>query len=233
VIIRQTAAFAAAAAALAWLTVPPALSLLRSLAFAAAWADASDVGPREVMEDVSKRMFAALDGNRAAIRKDAKEVYRLVDQILLPRFDTEYAAELVLAQHWRTASPEQRKHFGRSLYGALLRTFSGALTDVTADRLKLLPYGGDPAALQGIVRTQVTRSNGAAVLVDYRLRRTADGWKVFDVSIEGISLVRTFRADFDGEIKRDGLDAVISRIEKHGLDHKQLAAGELSGTLGF
>jgi phospholipid transport system substrate-binding protein len=233
VIVRQTAAFAAAAAALAWLTVPPALSLLRSLAFAAAWADASEVGPREVMEDVSKRMFAALDGNRAAIRKDPEKVYPLVDQILLPHFDTEYAAELVLARYWRTATPEQRKHFGNSLYRALLRTYGGALTEVTADRLKLLPFGGDPAGTEGIVRTQVTRSNGAGVLVDYRLRRTADGWKVFDVIIEGISLVRTFRADFDGEIKRDGLDAVISRIEKHGLDHKEPAAGEVSGTVGF
>ena len=232
-ILRQTAAFAAAAAALAWLTIPPALSLLRSLAFAAAWADASDVGPRDVIENVSKRMFAALEGNRAAIRKDPEKVYPLVDQILLPHFDTEYAAELVLAQHWRTATPEQRKHFGNSLYRALLRTYGGALTEVTADRLKLLPFGGDPEAIQGIVRTQVTRSSGAAVLVDYRLRRTADGWKVFDVIIEGISLVRTFRADFDGEIKRQGLDAVISRIEKHGLGYKQPAAGEVSGAAGF
>jgi phospholipid transport system substrate-binding protein len=231
--LRQFAVVVAAAAVLAWLTVPPDLSLLRSLAPSVALADASSVGPREVIEDVSKRMFAALDGNRAAIRKDPEKVYLLVDQILLPHFDTEYAAELVLAQHWRAATPEQRKHFGNSLYRALLRTYGGALTDVTADRLKLLPFGGDPAAIGGIVRTQVTRSNGAAVLVDYRLRRTADGWKVFDVILEGISLVLTFRADFDGQIKREGLDAVILRIEEHGLDHRQPAAGEVSGAVGF
>jgi len=215
---RHTAAVSAAIVTLAWLTVTPALSLLPLATAAAPEAQASEQGPQALMDDVSKRMFAALDSNRAAIRQDPKKVYPLVDKILLPHFDTEYAAQLVLAQHWRTATPEQRKRFVDALYQALLHTYSDALADFTADRLKLLPFRGDPAASQATVHTEVTRSSGTVVPVDYRLRKTDDGWKAFDVIIEGISYVRNYRTDFGEEISQKGLDEVITRLEREGLD---------------
>jgi phospholipid transport system substrate-binding protein len=230
---RHTAAIATAVVALAWLTVPPALSLLPMPASAAGETGASPAGPQELMDDVSKRLFAALDSNRAAIRKDPQKVYPLVDQILLPHFDTEYAAQLVLAQHWRTATPEQRKRFIDALYHALLRTYSDALADFTADRLRLLPFRGDPAAAQATVRTAVTRASGAVVPVDYRLRKTEAGWKAFDVIIEGISYVRNYRTDFGAEISQKGLDEVIARLEHEGLDlNKPPAAAKSAGTAG-
>ncbi|HXQ64875.1 MAG TPA: ABC transporter substrate-binding protein [Steroidobacteraceae bacterium] len=214
---RLTATVGAAIAALAWLMVP-SLPLLPGVALAAAEAQASELGPQALMDDVSKRMFAALDSNRAAIRADPKKVYPLVDTILLPHFDTDYAAQLVLAQHWRSATPEQRKRFVAALYQALLHTYSDALADFTADRLKLLPFRGDPSATQATVHTEVTRSSGTVVPVDYRLRKTDDGWKDFDVIIEGISYVRNYRTDFGEEISQKGLEEVITRLEREGLD---------------
>jgi phospholipid transport system substrate-binding protein len=172
------------------------------------------------MDDVAKRMLDALDQNRAAIRKDPSKVYPIVGDILLPHFDTDYAAQLVLAQHWRTATPDQRKRFVAALYNALLKTYGGALADFTADRLKLLPFRGDPSATQATVRTIVKRSNGQEIPVDYRLRKTADGWKAFDVIIEGISYVRNYRNDLGSEVSQKGLDAVIARLDKDGLDVK-------------
>lgn len=209
---------AAAVATFAWLAMPSALSLLAPAAAVAAETQSSELGPQALMDDVSRRMFAALDSNRAAIHQDPKKVYPLVDQILLPHFDTEYAAQLVLAQHWRTATPEQRKRFVDALYQALLRTYSDALADFTSDRLKLLPFRGDPAATQATVHTEVTRSSGTVVPVDYRLRKTEDGWKAFDVIIEGISYVRNYRTDFGEEISQKGLEEVITRLEREGLD---------------
>ena len=198
--------------------LPAAVLLLLPLAPAArAEAQVEQRAPQELMEAVSKQMFDALDANRTAIRKDPEKAFPLVDTILLPHFDTEYAAQLVLAQSWRTATPEQQKRFVSALYRALLKTYGGAIADFTADRLKLLPFRGDPAATQATVRTLVTRSSGTVVPVDYRLRKTADGWKAFDVIIEGISYVRNYRADLDAEISAKGLDAVIQRIETQGL----------------
>ena len=199
--------------ALAPVAVAPLLA-----ASAQADTQSAQLGPQELMDSVSKKMFAALDANRAAIKKDPEKAYPLVDTILLPHFDTEYAAQLVLAQNWRTATPEQQKRFVDALYRALLRTYGGAIADFTADRLKLLPFRGDPAATQATVHTLVTRSSGAVVPVDYRLRKTAAGWKAFDVIIEGISYVKNYRTDLGAEVSQKGLEEVISRLEREGLD---------------
>jgi len=197
---------------------PLALVLPRLAAVARADAPAAAQGPQELMDSVSKQLFAALDANRAAIKKDPEKAFPLVDTILLPHFDTDYAAQLVLAQTWRSATPEQKKRFVGALYRALLKTYGGAIADFTSDRLKLLPFRGDPAETQATVRTLVTRSSGTLVPVDYRLRKTADGWKAFDVIIEGISYVKNYRTDLGAEVSQKGLDEVISRLEREGLD---------------
>jgi phospholipid transport system substrate-binding protein len=205
--------------ALALVVGSPAIasSPLPAAAPAATEASSIERDPQAVMIDVSTRLFAALDSNRVALRRNPEAVYPIVDQIVFPHFDVEYATQLVLAQHWRTATPEQRQQFIDAFYHALLRTYGSALADATADRLKVLPFRGDPSAPQVTVRTEVTRSSGGAVPVDYRLHRTPDGWKAFDVVIEGISYVRNYRADLDAEISARGLDAVIHRIETQGL----------------
>ena len=194
-----------------------ALLLPQPWAFAAD-AAAAALGPQELMNDVAQRMFAALDTNRTALRKNPEAVYPLVEQILLPHFDTEFAAQLILAQSWRTATPEQRRRFIDALYKALLRTYGGALADFTADRLRVLPFRGDPTATHSTVRTEVRRSSGATAAVDYAMHKTDQGWKAFDVIIEGISYVKNYRADLGAEVSKKGLDEVISRLEHDGLD---------------
>jgi phospholipid transport system substrate-binding protein len=194
-----------------------AVLLLPGAARAAAETASTPVSAQDVMIDVSTRMFAALDSNRAAIRRNPEAVYPLVDQTVFPHFDVDYATQLVLAQHWREATPDQRQRFVAAFYRALLHTYGSALADATADRLKVLPFRGDPSAAQATVRTEVTRSSGTVVPVEYRLHRTSAGWKAFDVIIDGISYVRNYRADLDAEISAKGLDAVIHRIETQGL----------------
>ena len=177
---------------------------------------AAEVNPQDLMTKVANDMLAALDKNRSEIRKDPSAVIPLVNQILLPHFDTEYAAQKVLAQHWREATPDQQKRFVNTFYNALLKTYSGALADFTADRLNILPFKGEPGAVNATVRTTVRRDNGQQVPVDYSLRHTPDGWKAWDVVIEGISYVRNYRNDLGAEIDQKGLEQVISRLEKDG-----------------
>lgn len=197
---------------------PLALGLVvATAARAEAPAPTAQMGPQELMDSVARRMFEALDANRAAIKKDPEKVYPLVDSILLPHFDTEEASRLVLGQTWNSATADQRQRFVSALYHALLRLYGGAISDFTADRIKILPFRGDPAAKVATVRTLVTRSSGAIVPVDYRLRNTPNGWKAFDVVIEGISYVRNYRTDLGAEVSQKGLEAVITRLEKEGL----------------
>jgi phospholipid transport system substrate-binding protein len=173
----------------------------------------STLGPQELVENSAKRMLQELDANRAMYTHDPSKVEGLVANVLLPNFDIEYAARLVLGQTWRTATPEQRKRFVDAFYHSLLRNYGTALADFTADRFVILPYKGDPGDTMATVRTEVKRSSGQAVPVNFSLRKTDGVWKAWDVVIEGISYVKSFRTDFGSEIQQKGLDEVINRME--------------------
>ncbi len=190
--------------------------LLPAALIAAAWAAESVPGPapQELIEKAARELLEALDADREQARNDPAHVRKLVDEILLPHFDTDYSARLVLGKHWRTATPEQRQRFIDAFYQSLLRNYGSALAEFTADRMKVLPFRGDLTEDQAVVRTEVKRSNGQRVPVNYTLRATPEGWKAWDVTIEGISYVRNFRNDVGAEIDQTGLPALIERLEK-------------------
>jgi phospholipid transport system substrate-binding protein len=173
-----------------------------------------DSGPEQLIETAAQAMLRELDAHRADYRKDPARVDQLVDSILLPHFDVDYAARLVLARHWTAASPEQRKRFIDGFYKSLLSNYGMALADFTGDRLKVLPYKGEAAATTATIRTQVRKNDGSTVSVNYSLHRTEQGWRAWDVIIEGISYVKSFRDDFGAQIDQQGLDSVIARLEK-------------------
>jgi phospholipid transport system substrate-binding protein len=179
-------------------------------------ANASSLTPQQLVENSAKKMLQELDANRAMYRADPAKLDGLVGNVLLPNFDTEYSARLVLGQSWRTATPEQRKRFVDAFYHSLLRNYGAALIDFTGDRFVVLPYKGDPGDTTATVRTEVKKSSGDKVPVNFSLRKTPEGWKAWDVVIEGISYVKSFRTDFASEIQQKGLDDVITRLEKEG-----------------
>jgi phospholipid transport system substrate-binding protein len=179
-------------------------------------ANAATMGPQEIVQNSAQRMLQELDANRATYQKDPAKLDGLVGNVLLPNFDTEYAARLVLGQTWRTATADQRKRFVDAFYHSLLRNYGAALIDFTADRFVILPYKGEADATQATVRTEVKRSTGDKVPVNFSLHKTDGGWKAWDVVIEGISYVKSFRTDFASEIQQKGLDEVIKRLETDG-----------------
>lgn len=171
--------------------------------------------PQAVIGELSSRLFDALGREPAKDRHNTDKILPLIDHLLLPHFDTEYTARLALGQHWPAATSDQRQQFATAFYQRLLRTYVGAVSDWTPERFKLLPQRSDAAALQVIVHTQVTNPAGVIVPVDYRLRQTPDGWKIFDVIVEGVSYVRSYHDDIDADVSRNGLNATIARLERH------------------
>jgi phospholipid transport system substrate-binding protein len=155
-----------------------------------------------------------LDADRAAYRKDPSKVGALVEKYLLPHFDIQYSARMVLGKHWRDATPEQRERFADAFYHTLVDNYGSALAEFTSDRLKVFPTKIEADADRATVRTEVTRDNGDHVPVNYSLRKSDDGWKAWDVVIEGISYVKSFREDYGAAIDQQGLDAVIEHIQK-------------------
>jgi phospholipid transport system substrate-binding protein len=181
----------------------------------AAGAEADE--PAQIVQNASNEMLKELDAHRAEYRKDPRKVYALVDRVLLPHFDTEYAAQQVLAKNWRTATPEQRKRFIDAFYHSLLKNYGTALLEFTADRMTILPVKGDLSSGRVLIRTVVRRDNGAQIPVNYSLRKTDKGWLAYDVSIEGISYVKSYRTDLGAEVDQKGIDAVIERLETQGV----------------
>jgi phospholipid transport system substrate-binding protein len=169
-------------------------------------------GPQELMEQVSRDMQQAIDADREALAKDPAKLRALIDRLLLPHFDTDYAARMVLGLHWRNATESQRKRFIEAFYQSLMKDYGDAMLQFKRDQLKILPFRGDAAANTATVRTEVMRE-GKVVPVNFSVRRTPDGWKVWDVTIEGISYARNFRNDFGTEVNQQGLEHLIQRLE--------------------
>lgn len=183
---------------------------------------ATPEGPSETVQDAAQSILKALEADREAYRKSPAKMEQLVSQYLLPHLDTQTAARLVLGPHWRTATPEQRQRFIDAFYHSMLNTYGSALAEFTADRMKVFPTTVEPGDTRATVRTEIKRDNGDRVSVNYYMRLTPQGWQAYDVSIDGISYVKSYRDDFASQIDQQGLDAVISRLEK----------GEKPGALG-
>lgn len=187
----------------------------------AASADSND--PTALVQTTAQGMLGELDKRRDEYRRDPAKVAALVDKYLMPHFDTETSARVVLGQFWRTATADQRQRFINAFYHSLLSNYGDSLVEFTSDRLKIFPARLEAGATTATVRTQVRRRNGDQVSVDYSLRLTPQGWKAWDVVIDGISYVKSYREDFGAQIESQGLEKVIKRLES-GEKPGQIAA---------
>jgi phospholipid transport system substrate-binding protein len=170
--------------------------------------------PSDIIQSAGQRTLNEMQSNQDAYRKDPSKVRPLVDKYLLPHFDTEYAARLALGQYWRTANHEQRKRFMDAFYHSLLTTYSSALAEFTPDRLKVFPTTVDPSADHATVRTEVTGYNADRIAMNYSMHKTPEGWKVYDVNVDGISYIKSYREDFGARIRQQGFDSLIAHLEE-------------------
>lgn len=169
--------------------------------------------PNDVIQSAADELAAGLEGRKEELTNNKAELYALIDEILLPRFDRRYAAQLVLGRHWRTANAEQRDSFINAFYGTLLRKYADGVLEYNQDRVEILPFRGDMTKDRTTVKSIVQLDDGTKVPVNYGMVRRDTGWLIFDVTIEGISYVRNFRTELNAEIQAKNLDAVISRLE--------------------
>lgn len=170
--------------------------------------------PYEQVEQAIAELTAGLDGRKEELEKDNEALYELINGILLPRFNRTYSAQLVLGKNWKDADASQRERFIDGFYNSLLRKYAEGALEFDQELVQLLPFRGDLTKKRTIVKTIVTLDNGTKVTVNYGFANREDAWKMFDVTIEGISYIRNYRAELDAEIKSSSLDAVIERLER-------------------
>lgn len=176
-------------------------------------ASATADSPNVIIDSAVVLLTENLDGRKAEYSADRPSLYVLIDEILLPRFDRKFAAQVVLAKHWRSASAEQRTKFIEAFYQALVRRYADGVLEFDPDKITVLPYRGDESKPRTKVRTTVALDDGSKAAVDYELVKRDSGWLVFNVVIEGVSYVRNYRAELDAEIRKSSLDDVIDRLE--------------------
>jgi len=186
-----------------------ALLMMGALSFASQAAEAPDALITGTMTELQE----AIESQREELEQHPDKLRGVVDKVLLPRFDTDFAAQRVLGKHWRTASAEQRQRFINVFYRYLVNNYASYLLDFTGDEIEVSPYQGRPDDKYPLVKTQVRLKKGETAAVDYVLRRVDEQWKVIDVIVEGVSYVRSYREEFSVEISQKGLDAVIERLE--------------------
>lgn len=168
--------------------------------------------PNSVVEEAVAEISAQLAQNKDQLAADSDALYKMVDDVLLPRFDRRYAAQLVLGKHWRTASKQQQSDFIDAFYNDLLKKYSEGILEFDEEKIKVLPFRGDDTKSRTVVKTEVRLNDGTAVPVNYGLVKREAGWLIFDVIIEGISYVRNFRVELNSEIQSSSIDAVIARL---------------------
>ncbi|MEP7041626.1 MAG: ABC transporter substrate-binding protein [Dokdonella sp.] len=173
--------------------------------------------PDQVVQGIADDLGKAIEGHQAELKSDHDKLIKIIDGILLPRFDIDYASILVLGQYARTATPEQRARFAKAFYNSIAHRYAEGLLNYTKGRVRVLPSNGDLNDKRSIVRTQVVLDDGKTLGVDYAFRKTKEGdWRAYDVIIEGISYITNYRNQVGAEIQKSSLDALITRLETQG-----------------
>ncbi|MGA0587029.1 MlaC/ttg2D family ABC transporter substrate-binding protein [Dyella sp. KRB-257] len=186
---------------------------------AAAAAPARQKTPEQVVQTIAHDLDTAIAGHRDELKNNKQKLIGVIDDIFLPHFDIDYASILVLGQHAREATPEQRERFAKAFYNSITNRYAEGLLNYTKGAVVVLPFNGDLNDKRTVVRTRVVLEDGKKVAVDYAFRKTRGGdWKAYDVIIEGISYVTNYRNQVDAEIRKVGIDKLIANLESRGED---------------
>lgn len=192
------------------------LAMAAPLSYAQSAAEPDAKGPPDVfVKQVAERALQVLKNDAKLKSGDIRRINQVVDQYLLPYVNFEKTTRLAAGRHWREATPQQRQALSEAFRGTLIRTYSGAFSKVTQDTsMVMLPFRGDASADDVVVRSQVTHGGGQPAAVDYRLERTPEGWRVYDLSVEGIWLIQNYRNQFTTQIQQGGVDSLIKALEQ-------------------
>jgi phospholipid transport system substrate-binding protein len=191
--------------------IPAILLLLGSSVALSNSVDQRD--PMSIIKETTTRMLATLDERREEFTADPTQLRAIVREDLLPLLDLEYSARLILGREGRKVSPEQLDAFSHAMSNVLVNRYADGLLEFRSDKqLEVLPMKGKNTEKLTRVRTRIKLENGGFTPVDYAFRKTEQGWKAFDVTVEGISYIITFRNQISPRVAADGIDKVTQEI---------------------
>lgn len=169
--------------------------------------------PDRLVRDTTDRVLVELSDNQDAMQADPALLYDMVDAIVLPHFDFERMSKLVLGKHWKKADDGQRTAFVSEFKSLLVRTYATALFEYTGQEIVYKPLRAKEDAKRVMVKTEIVPNDGPRIPIDYALARGAnDEWRVYDIRIDGISMVTNYRSSYGKIIQSKGMDSLIAQL---------------------
>lgn len=171
--------------------------------------------PNELVRQTTDELLSEFTENRQALKADKERLFKMVEEIVVPHFDIKRMSRYVLGQHWRDASDDQQKQFIEEFKTQLVRTYGTALFEYTGEQeIIYKPFRHEQGDRQAVVKTEVPRTDGPNIPVEYRMVRNGSKWQVWDVVIENLSTVQNYRAQYGNVVNARGLDGLIASLSE-------------------
>ncbi|MGQ0501775.1 MAG: MlaC/ttg2D family ABC transporter substrate-binding protein [Panacagrimonas sp.] len=175
----------------------------------------------EVIKAATTEFQALIGANHESYRKDLESFYKVVDEKVVPNFDTKQIAQLALGRNWKTATPEQRTRFEQAFKNSLIRTYARAMLDYhDSIKAEWAPVHAAANAENVTVNAKLLRKDAPPIALAFSVHAVEDQWKIYDIAVENISLITNFRSQLNNEIKANGLEAVIKKFEANSFFKK-------------
>ncbi len=174
---------------------------------------AATIMPDVLVKQTTDKLLSELTSNRNVLQVDSGKLYQLVDEVILPHFDFKRMSQLVLGKYWRTANNEQREQFTEQFKNLLVRTYATALFEYTGQKIVYKPFRLKQGATRAVVKTEILQHEGPKIPFHYSLKLNESGaWKIFDIRVDGISLVTNYRTSYGQMIQNNGIESLISSL---------------------
>jgi phospholipid transport system substrate-binding protein len=180
----------------------------------AAAVGAQEVGPEDLVKKVTADVLNAIQSDQQLQGGDRRRALALAEQKILPLVDFREAAQLAVGRAWVTATAAQREQLVTEFRGMLVRVYSNAIGVYRGQTMRVLPVHMAPGATEATVRNQYLSEGRQPVAISYSMKQTPTGWKIYDINVEGVSLVLTYRSEFEQITRTSGIDGLIKRLQE-------------------
>jgi phospholipid transport system substrate-binding protein len=180
--------------------------------------------PDAMVQQVTQQVVDQIRADKSIQAGDVNKITQLVNEKILPYMDFHRTTQLAMGRNWRTATPDQQAQVIEQFKTLLIRTYSGALAQVRDQQIQYKPFRANPDDTDVVVRSTVM-NNGQQIELDYRLYKTPQGWRVYDINVLGAWLIQAYQQQFQEKIQQGGVDGLIQFLTQR---NQQLAAGKTS-----
>ncbi len=173
----------------------------------------SEIAPDEVIRSTAEEVIASIKADKAIQSGDRSKAYALIDQKVLPHFDFNRMTRLAVGRNWNQASADQQKQLVDGFKDLLVRTYASSLSQYKDQVVQIKGTENQPGGTEALVHSAIVPSGGQTIPIDYTMEKMSEGWKVYDIRVDGVSLVTNYRSEFADVVRRNGIEGLIKALD--------------------